>query len=202
MQAYLGVIILQPHACTQRFRLRILRRTRSNAGRTSARSLSGRIESIWETPSKERGGLPHSCWCERSASSSASSRGRTRFKMYYMCYLVHVGDAMCIVYRLLYHIAHIAHKARTRGEWMFSGLPCKTHTAHIARVAKVGESGGVAWWCGPVRAWCAWCGPGAGLGWAQDCSLNPALATGLPQPFLRHTQDCRAWSCSCSSTAV
>ena len=52
--AYLGVIILQPHACTQRFRLRILRRTRSNAGRTSARSLSGRIESIWETPSKER----------------------------------------------------------------------------------------------------------------------------------------------------
>ena len=53
--AYLGVIILQPHACTQRFRLRILRRTRSNAGRTSAGSLSGRIESIWETPSKERG---------------------------------------------------------------------------------------------------------------------------------------------------
>ena len=37
------VIILQPHACTQRFRLRILRRTRSNAGRTSAGSLSGRI---------------------------------------------------------------------------------------------------------------------------------------------------------------
>ena len=35
LQAYLGVIILQPHACTQRFRLRILRRTRSNAGRTS-----------------------------------------------------------------------------------------------------------------------------------------------------------------------
>ena len=34
--------------------LEILRRTRSNAGRTSARSLSGRIESIWETPSKER----------------------------------------------------------------------------------------------------------------------------------------------------
>ena len=58
LQAYLGVIILQPHACTQRFRLRILRRTRSNAGRTSARSLSGRIESIWETPSKERGKTP------------------------------------------------------------------------------------------------------------------------------------------------
>ena len=54
LQAYLGVIILQPHACAQRFRLRILRRTRSNAGRTSAGSLSGRIESIWETPSKER----------------------------------------------------------------------------------------------------------------------------------------------------
>ena len=46
---------MQPHACTQRFRLRILRRTRSNAGRTSAGSLSGRIESIWKTPSKERG---------------------------------------------------------------------------------------------------------------------------------------------------
>ena len=57
LQAYLGVVILQPHACTQRFRLRILRRTRSNAGRTSARSLSGRIESIWETPSKERAAL-------------------------------------------------------------------------------------------------------------------------------------------------
>ena len=54
LQAYLGVIILQPHACTQRFRLRILRRTRSNAGRTSARSLSGRIQAIWKNPSKER----------------------------------------------------------------------------------------------------------------------------------------------------
>ena len=43
LQAYLGVSILQPHASTQRFRLRILCRTRSNAGRTSARSLSGRI---------------------------------------------------------------------------------------------------------------------------------------------------------------
>ena len=48
-------------------------------------------------------------------------------------------------------------------------------------------------WRGPgsglVRAWR---GPGAGLailGWAQDCCLNPALATGLPQPFLRHTQN-------------
>ena len=30
LQAYLGVSILQPHACTQRFRLRILRRTRSD----------------------------------------------------------------------------------------------------------------------------------------------------------------------------
>ena len=58
--AYLGVIILQLHASTQRFRLQILRRTRSFPGRTSARSLSGRIESIWETPSKERakGTLP------------------------------------------------------------------------------------------------------------------------------------------------
>ena len=54
LQAYLGVIILQPHACAQRFRLRILRRTRSFPGRTSARSLSGRIESIWETPSKKK----------------------------------------------------------------------------------------------------------------------------------------------------
>ena len=43
--------MLQPHACTQRFRFRILRRTRPFPGRTSARSLSGRIESTWETPS-------------------------------------------------------------------------------------------------------------------------------------------------------
>ena len=42
---------------------------------------------------------------------------------------------MCIVYRLLYHIAHIAHIAWTRGEWMFSGLPCKTHIAHIVHIA-------------------------------------------------------------------
>ena len=46
LQAYLGVSILQPHACAQRFRLRTLRRTRSNAGRTSARSLSGRIQTV------------------------------------------------------------------------------------------------------------------------------------------------------------
>ena len=64
LQAYLGVIILQPHACAQRFRLRILRRTRSNAGRTSARSLSGRIQAIWKTPSKERA----------AATRSASAR--------------------------------------------------------------------------------------------------------------------------------
>ena len=58
----------------------------------------------------------------------------------------------------------------------------------------------------------AWCGRGAGLAilrWAQECCLNPALATGLPQPFLRHTQDCPgalpaalAWSRSCQSTAL
>ena len=53
--AYLGVVMLQPHACTQRFRFRILRRKRSFPGRTSVRSLSGRIASIWETPFKERG---------------------------------------------------------------------------------------------------------------------------------------------------
>ena len=46
-QAYLGVVMLQPHACAQRFRFRILRRT-------SVRSLPGGMESIWETPSKER----------------------------------------------------------------------------------------------------------------------------------------------------
>ena len=34
------------------------------------------------------------------------------------------------------HIAHIAHIARNRGEWMFSGLPCETHIAHIARIAR------------------------------------------------------------------
>ena len=38
--AYLGVVIimLQPHACTQRFRFQILRRTRLFPGRTSVRS--------------------------------------------------------------------------------------------------------------------------------------------------------------------
>ena len=54
LQAYLGVVMLQPHACAQRFRSRILRRTRSFPGRTSVRSLPGGIESVWETPSKER----------------------------------------------------------------------------------------------------------------------------------------------------
>ena len=58
LQAYLGVSMLQPHASTQRFRLRILRRTRSNAGRTSVRSLSGRIYAIWESPSQERASVP------------------------------------------------------------------------------------------------------------------------------------------------
>ena len=54
LQAYLGVVMLQPHACAQRFRFQILRRTRSFPGRTSARSLPGGIEPIWETPSKKR----------------------------------------------------------------------------------------------------------------------------------------------------
>ena len=66
---------MQPHA---RFRLRILRRTRSNAGRTSAGSLSGRIESIWETPSKERGTQNGACLesgrnTERACNTAARS---------------------------------------------------------------------------------------------------------------------------------
>ena len=81
LQAYLGVIILQPHACTQRFRLRILRRTRLNAGRTSAGSLSGRIESIWETPSKERGpkfgAAARPRFWARASLASASSDAKT-----------------------------------------------------------------------------------------------------------------------------
>ena len=48
LQAYLGVVMLQPHACAQCFRFRILRRTRSFPGRTSVRSLPGGIESVWE----------------------------------------------------------------------------------------------------------------------------------------------------------
>ena len=81
LQAYLGVIILQPHACAQRFRLRILRRTRSNAGRTSAGSLSGRIESIC----KERDAavrclgtttraLRSTCWPTRGRTWPPSAR--------------------------------------------------------------------------------------------------------------------------------
>ena len=45
LQAYLGLLFAATRLA-QRFRLQILCRTRSNAGRTSARSLSGRIESI------------------------------------------------------------------------------------------------------------------------------------------------------------
>ena len=45
---------LQAYASTQRFRLRILCRTRSNAGRTSARSLSSTKKAIWKTPSTEQ----------------------------------------------------------------------------------------------------------------------------------------------------
>ena len=52
--AGLGVVLLQPHACAQHFRFRILRRTRSFPGRTSVRSLPGAIESVWEIPFKER----------------------------------------------------------------------------------------------------------------------------------------------------
>ena len=68
----------------------------------------------------------------------------------------------------------------------------RSRAPHRSRIS--GPSFQLRAWCGPgaglVRAWC---GPGAGLAilrWAQDCSLNPALATGLLQPFLRHTQDC------------
>ena len=54
---------VQPHACTQRFRFQM----RSFPGRTSARSLPGGIESIWETPSKERGAM----FYVREASAAA-----------------------------------------------------------------------------------------------------------------------------------
>ena len=89
MQAYLGVSILQPRACTQRFRLRILRRTRSNAGRTSAGSLSGRIESIWETPSKERASTQVPLvftFLPRQAAQPPQSPAPCY--MCYMCYMV------------------------------------------------------------------------------------------------------------------
>ena len=62
--------MLQPHACAQHFRFRILRRTRSFPGRTSARSLPGGIESIWETPSKERG----SCLASKPPAGRATSK--------------------------------------------------------------------------------------------------------------------------------
>ena len=77
--AYLGVIILQPHASTQRFRFRILRRTRSFPGRTSARSLSDRIESIWETLSKERAwpALQRSVLCRGECSAKKRALQRT-----------------------------------------------------------------------------------------------------------------------------
>ena len=68
---HIEVTILQPYACTQRFRLWILRRTRSNAGRTSARSLSGRIESIWKTPSKERATTNHNHQTQQPQTTKA-----------------------------------------------------------------------------------------------------------------------------------
>ena len=59
LQAYLGVIILQPHACTQRFRLRILRRTRSNAGRTSAEASQVEYKPFGKPPlQREQQALP------------------------------------------------------------------------------------------------------------------------------------------------
>ena len=54
LQAYLGVIILQPHACTQRFRLRILRRTRSNAGRTVLEASQVEYKPFGKPPLRER----------------------------------------------------------------------------------------------------------------------------------------------------
>ena len=54
--AKVGSLEMQPGAKLQDIGviIRILCRTRSNAGRTSAGSLSGRIESIWKTPSKKK----------------------------------------------------------------------------------------------------------------------------------------------------
>ena len=55
LQAYLGVIILQPHACAQRF-------TFAGQGQMldgQVLGASGRIEPIWETPSKERAAGPN-----------------------------------------------------------------------------------------------------------------------------------------------
>ena len=61
------------------FRFRILRRTRLFPGRTSARSLSDRIESIWETPSKERAwpALQRRVLCKEACSAEESALQRS-----------------------------------------------------------------------------------------------------------------------------
>ena len=68
LQAYLGVIILQPHACTQRFRLRILRRTRSND-----QMLDGRVLKASQVEYKPFGKPP----LKREASTCCLTRCAT-----------------------------------------------------------------------------------------------------------------------------
>ena len=67
---------MRPHACTQHFRFRTLRRTRSFPGRTSVRSFPGARESVWGIASKERAwpcsfDLPSIQYCLNIASTMA-----------------------------------------------------------------------------------------------------------------------------------
>ena len=88
---------------------------------------------------------------------------------------------MCIVHRLLYHIAHIVHIARSWGEWRFSGLPCKTHIAHIVHIAWTRQkSGGSAGW-GPYSTYSTYSmelgESGGSAGWGLHCSVSPNCAS-------------------------
>ena len=60
LQAYLGVFILQPHACTQRFRLRILRRTRSNSAEAGHFSQPSQAAGVAHRLGRAR--LSEHCW--------------------------------------------------------------------------------------------------------------------------------------------
>ena len=139
-----------------RFRLRILRRTRSFPGRMSAGSLSGRIESIWEKPSKERASTQVPLlftFLPRQAAEPPQSPGSLLCVRHlhsppgpcYMCYMCYMGltrqaaePPRAILFRTrenLYYMCYIGHLAHR--EWRFSGSPCKSHIAHIAHIARI-----------------------------------------------------------------
>ena len=125
---------------TQRLRFQILRRTRLFPGWTSARSLSGRIESFWETPSKERGAMFYvRAFARRSQLSLQSLR---------------IIDPM-LRYRCFKTI-QICHPAAPPGRW----LRCRAGGAAGWRL--LCQAAGAA-------GWRLLCQAGGAAGWRRDC---------------------------------